>query len=61
MVYHCTGCKSFSTNPLGKCLQNGNNRVYKVNTGPTVNSTCNICGSKYHVSSEIIVFDKKYV
>jgi len=49
MVYHCTGCKSFAINPLGKCLQNGNNRVYKVNTGPTVNSTCNICGSKYHI------------
>ncbi|KAK9696348.1 RNA methyltransferase tRNA(m5U54)methyltransferase, partial [Basidiobolus ranarum] len=49
MVYQCSGCKSFQTQPLGKITVNGNSTKYGPVTGPIVDGLCEHCESKHHV------------
>ncbi|ORY00484.1 N2,N2-dimethylguanosine tRNA methyltransferase [Basidiobolus meristosporus CBS 931.73] len=64
MVYHCTGCKSFQTQPLGKITIDGNSTKYGPMTGPAVNGLCEHCGSKHHVGGPFWganIHDKEFV
>ncbi|CAO3595152.1 unnamed protein product [Absidia cylindrospora] len=50
VIYECTGCHSFATQPLGQVefKENGNKR-HSPGSGPPVNATCDHCGSPHHV------------
>ncbi|KAJ3121995.1 tRNA methyltransferase 1 [Nowakowskiella sp. JEL0407] len=50
MVYHCPGCKSFYTQPLGKSTESkkGNPKI-TINSGPPVNEKCENCDSRFHI------------
>lgn len=49
MVYHCSGCKSFNLQPIGK-PQTANGRFGPA-VAPTVGDICKLCQRVYHVSS----------
>lgn len=55
-VYQCTGCKSFSFQPLGKVMRKtpeSENVVYKLGTGPPVGRTCEFCAQAHHVGGPL--------
>ncbi|RKP07000.1 N2,N2-dimethylguanosine tRNA methyltransferase [Thamnocephalis sphaerospora] len=49
MVYHCTGCKSFTMQALGKVTTDGKNEKFGVSAGPAANGPCEHCGHTLHV------------
>ncbi|KAI8340085.1 N2,N2-dimethylguanosine tRNA methyltransferase [Chlamydoabsidia padenii] len=50
VIYECSGCHSFATQPLGKVdiKDNGSER-HTPGTGPPVNTNCEHCGSTHHI------------
>ncbi|ORX88056.1 N2,N2-dimethylguanosine tRNA methyltransferase [Basidiobolus meristosporus CBS 931.73] len=64
MVYHCSGCKSYQTQPLGKITVDGKSTKYGPVAGPIVNGHCEHCGSKHHVGGPFWganIHDKEFV
>ncbi|XP_072395920.1 tRNA (guanine(26)-N(2))-dimethyltransferase isoform X1 [Diabrotica undecimpunctata] len=53
-VYHCTGCDSFTLQPLGitKTGEKGNVK-FKIPTGPPVSPNCEHCGNTHHIGGPI--------
>ncbi|TPX63211.1 hypothetical protein SpCBS45565_g06767 [Spizellomyces sp. 'palustris'] len=49
MVYHCSGCRSFVLQPIGKSPQNGDGKKVGAACGPNVGSTCEHCGRRFHI------------
>ncbi|KAI8818492.1 N2,N2-dimethylguanosine tRNA methyltransferase-domain-containing protein [Fimicolochytrium jonesii] len=49
MVFHCTGCKDFVTQPIGKSAENGDGRKVGPVVGPNVGSHCEHCGKRFHI------------
>ncbi|KAI9595646.1 N2,N2-dimethylguanosine tRNA methyltransferase [Syncephalis fuscata] len=49
MIYHCTGCRSFTEQPLGKITTNGTQEKFGVASAPTANSPCQYCGHTLHI------------
>ena len=49
MLYSCSGCKSFSTQPLGKILTEDKSIKYKPAIGPPVDRECFYCGWNHHI------------
>ena len=49
MLYSCSGCKSFSTQPLAKIICEDKSTKYKPATGPPVDMKCSICGWTHHL------------
>jgi tRNA (guanine26-N2/guanine27-N2)-dimethyltransferase len=49
LVYHCTGCRSFTLQPLGKFTSNEKGERFGVATGPSTNGPCEHCGHPLHV------------
>ncbi|KAF5101888.1 hypothetical protein D0Z03_000507 [Geotrichum reessii] len=48
IVYQCTGCGTFTKQPLGKATQKNNNFKYGYARGPAVSEKCSHCDS-YHI------------
>ncbi|KAK9695624.1 RNA methyltransferase tRNA(m5U54)methyltransferase [Basidiobolus ranarum] len=64
MVYQCSGCRSFQTQPLGKITVDGNSTKYGPVAGPIVNGLCKHCGSLHHVGGPFWganIHDKNFV
>lgn len=58
LAYVCTGCQSTYTQFLGKVSDNSKgNKKFGVNTGPPVDGHCEHCGSKFHVSPPLWLFN----
>jgi tRNA (guanine26-N2/guanine27-N2)-dimethyltransferase len=55
MVFQCTGCESFTLQPLVSKKPTGNGRNFKYGwpTGPFVDGKCKNCGFKYHMGGPI--------
>ncbi|GAB6032633.1 tRNA methyltransferase 1 [Chamberlinius hualienensis] len=55
LVYMCNGCETFTLQPLGKSVPNEKGGGYKHSpaTGPTLESTCQHCGSKHKIGGPI--------
>ncbi|KAI8918610.1 N2,N2-dimethylguanosine tRNA methyltransferase [Powellomyces hirtus] len=49
LVYNCTGCRSFVTQPLGKSPQNGDGNKIGPVCGPAVGSACEHCNKRFHI------------
>lgn len=51
MVYHCTGCDTFTLQPLGvKKLNEKNNQLkFGLPAGPPVENKCEHCNGSHHV------------
>lgn len=51
MVYNCTGCETFTLQPLGilKTFENKKNVKFCIPTGPAVNTNCEQCNHRHHV------------
>ncbi|KAI8926939.1 N2,N2-dimethylguanosine tRNA methyltransferase-domain-containing protein [Entophlyctis helioformis] len=49
LVYHCTGCKSFVLQPLGKVTKRDTSIRYGPSLGPTMDQQCIHCGNPSHV------------
>lgn len=51
MVYNCTGCETFTLQPLGilKTSENKKNVKFCIPTGPAVNTNCEQCNHRHHV------------
>lgn len=55
-VYQCTGCETMTLHPLGilkpnPTEKNPNQVKFSIPTGPPVNTNCDHCGHKHHVST----------
>ena len=54
MIFQCTGCDTINLQSLGtvKCLNEQNSKAVKFvrPQGPSVNSKCEHCGHRHHVS-----------
>ncbi|XP_059607899.1 tRNA (guanine(26)-N(2))-dimethyltransferase [Phlebotomus argentipes] len=58
LVFQCTGCDSFTLQPLGVLRANPTEKnpdqiKYAIPTGPFVDSTCTHCGSRHHIGGPI--------
>ncbi|KAH6943758.1 hypothetical protein HPB50_026934 [Hyalomma asiaticum] len=53
MVYQCSGCETFSLQPLGRCTEKGSSFKFSPALGPPVGSTCSHCGHKHHIGGPI--------
>uniref|UniRef100_A0A224Z2D4 tRNA (guanine(26)-N(2))-dimethyltransferase n=1 Tax=Rhipicephalus zambeziensis TaxID=60191 RepID=A0A224Z2D4_9ACAR len=53
MVYQCSGCESFSLQPLGRCTEKGNSFKFSPAVGPPVGLTCSHCGHKHHIGGPV--------
>ncbi|KAK4519593.1 uncharacterized protein ATC70_009830 [Mucor velutinosus] len=50
IVYECSGCHAFSTQPLGKIsVKDNGGEKHTPATGPSVNSLCENCNSTHHI------------
>ncbi|KAJ3059431.1 tRNA methyltransferase 1 [Podochytrium sp. JEL0797] len=50
IVYSCTGCRSYTTNPMGSYTVNGASKKFHNPSLPKNDSTgCEICGHKLHI------------
>ncbi|RKP24617.1 N2,N2-dimethylguanosine tRNA methyltransferase [Syncephalis pseudoplumigaleata] len=49
MVYHCTGCRTFTTQPMGKLTQSEQREKFGAAAGPTANGPCEHCGHTMHI------------
>lgn len=45
IVYACTGCKSYYTQPMGVVNKRGPSTKYAPSSGPPVNMRCDVCKS----------------
>lgn len=56
MVYQCTGCDTFTLQPLGILKASDDNKQvkFKLPVGPPVGSACEHCGNSFHVSLIIL-------
>ncbi|XP_075724665.1 tRNA methyltransferase 1 [Rhipicephalus microplus] len=64
MVYQCSGCESFSLQPLGRCTEKGNSFKFTPALGPPVGLTCSHCGHKHHIGGPVWInplHDVKFV
>ncbi|XP_056643380.1 tRNA (guanine(26)-N(2))-dimethyltransferase [Diorhabda sublineata] len=52
-VYQCTGCDSFTLQPLGIIKMNDKNVKFKIPTGPPVSHKCEHCGQPHHIGGPI--------
>ncbi|XP_055692924.1 tRNA (guanine(26)-N(2))-dimethyltransferase [Lutzomyia longipalpis] len=57
-VFQCTGCESFTLQPLGVLKPNPTEKnptqvKYALPTGPSVDSTCTHCGFRHHLGGPI--------
>lgn len=50
IVYQCTGCGTFTKQPLGKAVQKNNNFKYGYARGPTVSERCAHCDSLHIIA-----------
>ncbi|CAN7943350.1 unnamed protein product, partial [Ixodes hexagonus] len=48
MVYQCSGCESFTLQPLGRCTEKGTSFKCSPAQGPPVGPSCPHCGHKHH-------------
>ncbi|EEC13198.1 N2,N2-dimethylguanosine tRNA methyltransferase, putative, partial [Ixodes scapularis] len=53
MVYQCSGCESFTLQPLGRCTEKGTGFKFSPAQGPPVGPSCSHCGHKHHVGGPI--------
>ncbi|KAM7296163.1 tRNA (guanine(26)-N(2))-dimethyltransferase [Ixodes scapularis] len=53
MVYQCSGCESFTLQPLGRCTEKGTGFKCSPAQGPPVGPSCSHCGHKHHVGGPI--------
>lgn len=60
MVYHCTGCDSFTLQPLGVLKQTEKHLKFALPSAPPVTNKCEHCGHSHHASL-IFFFVKKAV
>lgn len=49
MVYQCSGCETFTLQPLGRCAEKGNSFKFTPALGPPVGLNCSHCGHKHHI------------
>ncbi|KAI9205119.1 N2,N2-dimethylguanosine tRNA methyltransferase [Polychytrium aggregatum] len=49
MVYHCNGCRSFVTQPIGKYVENGNSVKGGPANGPLAAQACGFCETKTRI------------
>ncbi|KAH9365125.1 hypothetical protein HPB48_014072 [Haemaphysalis longicornis] len=49
MVYQCSGCETFTLQPLGRCAEKGNSFKFTPALGPPVGLNCTHCGHKHHI------------
>ncbi|KAJ3160018.1 RNA methyltransferase tRNA(m5U54)methyltransferase [Geranomyces michiganensis] len=49
MVYNCTGCRNFVTQPIGKSFENGDGDKIGPLCGPPVGMGCEHCGRRFHI------------
>ncbi|KAI9102722.1 N2,N2-dimethylguanosine tRNA methyltransferase-domain-containing protein [Phlyctochytrium arcticum] len=49
LVYHCTGCKSFVTQSMGKSVELGDGKKVGPVLGPKCGERCEHCDSRFHV------------
>lgn len=61
MVFQCTGCDTLTLQPLGSTkpnptLSNPNQVKFGTPTGPFVNTNCEHCGHRHHVSDFMFCF-----
>lgn len=66
MSYLCSGCHTFYLQPIGKITPNKNPNTYKHfnSQGPVINSNCEFCGFKCHISGPMwsgLLHDKEFV
>ncbi|XP_058452414.1 tRNA (guanine(26)-N(2))-dimethyltransferase [Malaya genurostris] len=69
MVFQCTGCESFTLQPLGilkpnPTEQNPNQIKFGIPTGPFVNSRCSHCNHQHHMGGPIwsnVLYDKEFL
>ncbi|KAG5865910.1 hypothetical protein JTB14_011379 [Gonioctena quinquepunctata] len=55
-VYHCTGCGSFTLQPLGSLKKNEKNKdqvKFGIPTGPPLSQKCEHCGHPHHMGGPI--------
>lgn len=62
MVFQCTGCDTLTLQPLGSTKpnptsSNPNQVKFGTPTGPFVNTNCDHCGHRHHVSSSYMNFE----
>ncbi|KAI9305590.1 N2,N2-dimethylguanosine tRNA methyltransferase [Cunninghamella echinulata] len=65
VIYECTGCHAFETQPLGRVekKENGHDR-HTPGCGPSVNSLCQNCGHTHHIGGPAWIgdlHDKEFV
>ncbi|KAF2905205.1 hypothetical protein ILUMI_00982 [Ignelater luminosus] len=55
MVYQCTGCDTFTLQPLGIVKTSDDNKQikFKLPVGPSVGSACEHCGNSFHLGGPI--------
>ncbi|XP_064478026.1 tRNA (guanine(26)-N(2))-dimethyltransferase-like [Ornithodoros turicata] len=53
MVYLCSGCESFSFQPLGRCIEKGKSVKFKPAQGPPVGTNCPHCSHSQHLGGPI--------
>lgn len=53
MVYQCSGCETFTLQPLGRCTEKGKNFKFSPAQGPPVGLSCSHCGHKHHVGGPV--------
>ncbi|XP_037523492.2 tRNA (guanine(26)-N(2))-dimethyltransferase [Rhipicephalus sanguineus] len=53
MVYQCSGCETFSLQPLGRCTEKGSSFKFSPALGPPVGLTCSHCGHKHHIGGPV--------
>jgi tRNA (guanine26-N2/guanine27-N2)-dimethyltransferase len=60
MVYHCTGCKSFVTQPIGKFTKNEKSEKYTPGVGPAINMECEHCSGRSQVHTIVFGYHRQY-
>lgn len=53
MVYHCAGCTSFHTQPLGAIVQREKSVKYKTNQLPVDGRVCDQCDTPYNIAGPV--------
>ncbi|XP_077490410.1 tRNA methyltransferase 1 [Amblyomma americanum] len=53
LVYQCSGCETFTLQPLGRCAEKGNSFKFSPALGPPVGLACMHCGHKHHIGGPI--------
>ncbi|KAJ3399632.1 hypothetical protein CcCBS67573_g02715 [Chytriomyces confervae] len=64
MVFSCVGCRAFHVGTMGSYEVNGNSTKFKCAALPKVGSSCEICGSKFHMGGPIYsgrIHDEEFI